>query len=143
MTETLGEKRDRFTRELASWILAVTQLPGHQMRLCEVLRSDEQAEINALGNEGRKQLVAYLMPRFPELAKRIANNTGSGIRTSVHISGLAADAQLFVDGQWISDGDSLYWSKIGEMWEKRGPDHRWGGRWGDANHVSIEHNGVK
>lgn len=141
--ESLGEKRDRFTRELAAWILDVAQLPGYALRLCEVLRSDEQAEINALGADGRKILVDYLMPRFPQLAAKIANNTGSGIRTSVHMSGLAADLQLFVDGLWITDSGSLHWIKIGEMWERRGKSHRWGGRFPkpDGNHISFEHEG--
>lgn len=143
MSESLGQKRDRFTRELAEWILEVNRIPGYTLRLCEVLRSDEQSEINALGAEGRKALVAYLMPRFPQLAEKIKNNVGSGIRTSVHMSGLAADAQLFVGGEWISDGASPYWVKIGEIWENRGVDHRWGGRFGDGNHVSIEHEGRK
>lgn len=141
--ETLGQKRDRFTRALAEWILAVNQLPGHTLRLCEALRSDEQSEINAIGNGGRKALVSYLMPAYPELAKRIANNTGSGIRTSLHGDGLAADLQLFVEGKWISDGDDPHWVKVGEMWEAMGPDHRWGGRFKDGNHVSLEHEGRK
>lgn len=143
MTETLGEKRNRFTRELAAWITSVTQIPGYQLRLCEVLRSDEQAEIHAMGIEGRKGLVSFLMSRYPELAKRIENNTGSGIRTSLHIDGLAADSQLFVNGEWITASDDPRWIKIGEMWEQRGADHRWGGRFKDAGHVSIEHKGRK
>ncbi len=143
MTETLGQKRDRFTRDLAGWVAAVCQMPGHTLRLCEGLRSDEQAEINALGTQGRKTLVAYLMPQYPELAKRIANNTGSGIRNSLHCDGLAADLQLFVNSEWISSGDDPRWVKIGEMWEALGNDYRWGGRWGDGNHVSIEHQGRK
>lgn len=143
MTETLGQKRDRFTRDVAGWITAVCQLPGHSLRMCEALRSDEQAEIHALGSEGRKGLVSYLMSRYPELARRIANNTGSGIRNSLHCDGLALDAQLFVHGEWVTRSDDPRWVKVGEMWEALGPDYRWGGRFGDAGHVSIEHQGRK
>jgi hypothetical protein len=143
MTETLGQKRDRFTRDFARWIIAVNEVPGYTLRVCEVLRSDEQAEIHALGAEGRSGLVAYLMPRYPELAKRIGNNTGSGIRNSLHCDGLAGDAQLFVNGEWVTGSNDPRWVKVGEMWEAFGPDYRWGGRFGDACHVSIEHQGRK
>jgi hypothetical protein len=143
MSETLGQKRDRFTLESSLWVVEVNQLPGYKLRRCEALRSDEQAEIHAIGSEGRRGLVAFLMPRYPELAKRIANNTGSGIRTSLHIDGLAEDYQLFVNGDWVTESDDPRWIKIGEMWEKRGADHCWGGRFNDAGHVSISHNGRK
>jgi hypothetical protein len=143
MNETLGQKRDRFTLEFARWVIEVNEIPGYKLRLCEVLRSDEQAEIHAMGTEGRQGLVAFLMGRYPELARRIANNTGSGIRTSLHIDGLAADSQLFVNGEWVTASDDPRWLKIGELWEKRGPDYAWGGRFKDAGHVSISHGGRK
>lgn len=143
MSETLGQKRERFTLESALWVVEVNQLAGYKLRLCEALRSDEQAEIHAMGTEGRKGLVAFLMARYPELARRIANNTGSGIRTSLHIEGVAADYQLFVNGEWVTASDDPRWVKIGEMWEARGPDHRWGGRFNDAGHISLEHGGRK
>lgn len=140
---TLGGLRDLFTLELARWIVEVNSIAGFRLRLGEVLRSDEQAEIHALGPTGRSGLVQFLMGRYPELAKRIANNTGSGIRNSLHVDGLAADLQLFVEGAWVSDGDSPHWLRIGQLWEKRGDLHRWGGRFKDANHVSIEWQGRK
>lgn len=143
LMETLGQKRDRFTFELALWIVAVNQIPGYKLRLCEVLRSDEQAEINAMGAQGRAAFATFIMSRYPHLAAKIKNNTGSGIRTSVHTEGVGADAQLFVHGVWITDSKSQHWARVGEMWEQRGSDHRWGGRWGDGNHVSFEHEGRK
>jgi hypothetical protein len=141
--ETLGQKRDRFTREAAKWVLAVNAIPGFTVRQGECLRSDEQAEINALGSVGRKQLAVQIAGNFPGLAKKILNNAGSGIRNSLHEDGLASDYQLFVNGAWIDDGSSPHWKKIGEMWEKQGPDHAWGGRFNDANHISIAHDGRK
>jgi hypothetical protein len=142
MSESLGQKQERFALAFANWIVAVAAL-GYSIRLGEVLRSDEQAEINAIGNDGRKKLSAELMVHWPELAKRIANNAGSGIRNSLHEIKLAADVNLFYQGQWISDGNSEHWKKCGELWESMGTDHRWGGRFGDGNHVSIEHEGRK
>lgn len=141
--ETLGEKRDRFTLELAKWIIEVNSWTGYSVRLCEVLRSDEQAEINAMGPVGRSGLVAFLMARYPILAKLISNNVGSGIRNSLHEFGLASDQQLFFEGEWISDGSNPRWVKAGELWESMGADHRWGGRFKDGNHLSIEHEGRK
>lgn len=141
--ETLGQKRDRFTLAASQWAIAVCALPGYTLRRCEALRSDEQAEINAMGSAGRADLSAYLMPHFPVLAAKIRNNAGSGIRGSLHEIGLAEDYQLFVDGRWISDGNAPEWVKAGELWESMGADHRWGGRFGDGDHISIEHEGRK
>lgn len=142
MAETLGQKQERFSKAFALWTLEMVRR-GYGVRMGEALRSDEQAEINALGPEGRKYLVAILMPHFPELARRIANNTGSGIRNSLHEIKLAADPQLFYQGQWISDGASEHWLRAGMLWESMGADHCWGGRFGDANHLSISHEGRK
>ena len=141
--ETLGQLRDRFTLELAQWIVAVNKLPGYKLRICEALRSDEQALIHSLGPVGRAGLVDFLMPRYPDLARRIANNTGSGILNSLHGDGLAADLQLFVDGVWITDGGSSQWLRVGRMWEQSGKDHASGIRFGDSNHISISYQGRK
>lgn len=62
-----------------------------------------------------------------------------GLRNSLHRSRLAIDLNLFRDGRWLSSTDShkplgLYWESIGGAW---------GGRFGDGNHYSLEHRGVK
>lgn len=142
MSETLGQKQERFALAAARWLIAVNEM-GYRTRLGEALRSDEQAEINAMGKEGRAILVKFLKDVFPVLAKKIENNTGSGIRRTLHEDKLALDVNLFKDGQWISDGSSPDWRIVGELWEQMGEDHRWGGRWGDANHISITHEGRK
>jgi hypothetical protein len=143
MMETLGQKQERFCLAVAKLIVATFETLGYKLRLGEGLRSDEQAEINAIGAEGRAQLSQELMTHWPVLAAKIANNTGSGIRNSLHEVKLAQDLNLFVDGKWISNGESPHWLKVGELWESMGADHRWGGRFKDANHVSIEHEGRK
>lgn len=140
MSETLGAKQRRFALAVGKWLLAVNAR-GYEVTFGESYRSDEQAEINALGTAGRARLVEYLMPHFPELARRIANNTGSGIRNTLHESRLAVDFNLFHRGAWISDGASPHWRVVGELWEALCSGHRWGGRFGDANHLSIEHDG--
>lgn len=62
---------------------------------------------------------------------------------SVHKLRLASDFNLFVDGEYISDGEHEAWLKLGEYWESLHDLSRWGGRFKDANHFSFEHLGCK
>jgi hypothetical protein len=72
---------------------------------------------------------------------------GYGHPNSAHKQKLAIDLNLFrdIDG----DGDQDYLDKtefhrpLGEWWEKQHPDARWGGRFGDGNHYSLEVGGIK
>lgn len=142
--ETLGQKQERFSLAL-SHLIREAFVMGYQIRMGEVRRSDEQAEINALGAAGRGSLVAHLR-RYPTtifrlLADKIANNTGSGIRDSLHEMGLAVDLHLFRDGVYLNRSEDH--RPLGGWWKRQSPDHRWGGDWGDGNHYSIEHEGKK
>jgi hypothetical protein len=60
---------------------------------------------------------------------------------SLHYERLALDFNLFVEGRWISDGGNPAWQRIGEKWESLHPLTRWGGRFGDSNHVSVTYGG--
>jgi hypothetical protein len=56
---------------------------------------------------------------------------------SCHFDRLAIDLNLFKDGKYLTatkDHEPLgvYWESLGGMW---------GGRFGDGNHYSLEHNG--
>jgi hypothetical protein len=138
----LVEKQQKFAMYiglLITWAYA----HGYRLALGEAKRSDEQAEINALGLTGRGRLVAFLrrVPEFSMLAAKIENNAGSGIRNSLHELKLAQDFDLFKDGKYLSDTESH--KPLGEYWESLDPLCRWGGRFGDGNHYSLEHNGVK
>lgn len=62
-------------------------------------------------------------------------------RGGLHYKRLAQDLNLFVGGEYIADGGHPVWAVIGTHWEGLNPDCRWGGRFNDANHVSIEHEG--
>lgn len=64
-------------------------------------------------------------------------------RDGGHFNRLAQDLVLDVNGRYITDGSHPAWLLLGEHWEKMHPLCRWGGRWGDANHFSLEHGGVK
>lgn len=139
MAETLRQKQSRFVKmfaELVSWAYFM----GYEMTFGEAKRSDEQAEINAMGSSGRANLAALLrMDGYHVLADKIANNTGSGIRGSLHEIGLAVDMNLFRDGKFLSSTEDH--RPIGEKWKSMGGT--WGGDFNDGNHYSLAHEGRK
>lgn len=63
------------------------------------------------------------------------------IAGSTHYSRLAVDFNLFKDGVYLTD--SACHAELGEYWKTLHPLARWGGDFGDGNHYSFEHNGVK
>lgn len=76
--------------------------------------------------------------RSPEEAARLAK-LGKGIKNSLHIQRLAIDLNLFKGGKYLSSTESH--RPLGEWWETLHPLCRWGGRFGDGNHYSLEHEG--
>ena len=64
-----------------------------------------------------------------------------GKKNSNHKKQLAIDLDLFKDGAYVTDGEVH--TPLGEFWESLHPLCRWGGRFGDGNHYSLEHQGVK
>jgi hypothetical protein len=78
--------------------------------------------------------------RSPEEAARLAK-LGKGIAQSLHTSRLAIDLNLFRDGVYLSSTESH--RPLGEWWEALHPLCRWGGRFKDGNHYSLEHGGRK
>lgn len=139
--ETLGQKQERFAEYTAELIFfAINE--GYKVRYGEVGRSDEQAEINAIGPLGRSELASLIRAHFPALAERILNNgKANGVRRSVHQLFLAVDLKLFKNGVYLTRSED--YKSLGDFWEGLSPDCRWGGHFGDGNHFSIEHEGVK
>ena len=78
MSELL-QKQFLFAEHFALLIQHANVL-GYKIKIGEVLRSNEQAEINAMGFDGRKALVALIRNAFPLLAAKIEDNRGNGIR---------------------------------------------------------------
>lgn len=78
--------------------------------------------------------------RSPEEAARLAK-LGLGIKTSLHTSRLAIDLNLFKGGKYLTTDEAH--RPLGEWWEQQDPLCRWGGRFNDANHYSLEHGGRK
>lgn len=137
---TLGEKQRRFTRMLGQLIQWAYE-QGFELTLGEAYRTDEQAEINALGQVRRDRLISLIREEFPDLAVRLENNSGYGIRGSLHEKRLAVDLHLFIGGVFQTSSEA--YKPLGEKWEALGGS--WGGRFSkpDGNHFSLEHQGIR
>lgn len=122
---TLGQKQRAFTRLLAMLILHVYD------RGCELTLADGNVD------PIRKGRLLGASSSAPKLQFRDAVH----MEGSLHYSRLAQDLNLFVGGEWITDGGHPVWTEIGVWWEAQHSLARWGGRWGDANHLSLEHEG--
>ncbi len=62
-----------------------------------------------------------------------------GRAQSLHKSKLAADIDLFKDGQYLTETEDH--RQFGEFWEAMGVHHSWGGHFDDGNHYSLTHDG--
>lgn len=60
---------------------------------------------------------------------------------SAHKQRLAVDINLFKNGVYLVTTEDH--ELIGTWWEQQHPLCRWGGRFNDGNHYSMERNGVK
>lgn len=109
---TLRAKQSLFARLVAALIARAYTL-GYEVTLGEAWRTPEQAALNA--------------------------KKGIGIKNSVHIVRLAIDLNLFKNGSWLKASEQ--YQPLGEWWEQQNELCRWGGRFGDGNHFSFEHEG--
>ena len=73
---------------------------------------------------------AYRDPRVPY-----------GHIRSVHRKRLGIDLNLFLNGVYLDKTESHL--PLGEFWESLHSLCRWGGRFEDGNHYSLEHEGMK
>ena len=77
--------------------------------------------------------------RDPRLHGKPGSKMGYGAANSCHKYRLAVDFNLFQDGRLLLRTDDHL--PLGEYWESIGGT--WGGRFGDGNHYSLEHEGHK
>ena len=68
---------------------------------------------------------------------------GVHMPSSLHYNRLAIDLNLFVRGEFITNGDNFAWLDLGNFWEQLDPACTWGGRWSDSNHFSVTFGGRK
>jgi hypothetical protein len=79
--------------------------------------------------------------RDPRLHGEVGEKKGYGHPKSAHKVRLAIDLNIYKDGVYLTQTEDH--RELGEWWEQQHELARWGGRWGDGNHYSFEHNGVK
>ena len=78
--------------------------------------------------------------RPPFTATHMAS-TGAGISNSLHCMRLAVDINIFRNGTWLTSNTDF--ASLGEFWKSLNPLCSWGGDFGDGNHFSVTHNGVR
>ena len=74
--------------------------------------------------------------RDPRLHGAVGVKMGYGHPKSNHKNRLAIDINLFRSGKFLQNTSDH--TPLGEFWEKLDPLCRWGGRFNDGNHYSIE-----
>ena len=141
MISELLFKQQQMPKSLALLFPYIEAL-GYGCTLGETYRSPVQAEINAMGKDGREALAKLAENAFPVFAAKLRAITGKGIRNSLHTKRLAIDLQLFdAQGNWIQDTNA--YQVVGEYWERIAAEHCAGFRFGDPPHLSITYQGVK
>ena len=79
--------------------------------------------------------------RDPRVFGKVGEKEGYGHSRSCHKLKLAIDINLFRNGKWLTETEDH--RQLGEWWEGLHPLCRWGGRFDDGNHYSLEHEGMK
>lgn len=111
---TLGDKQRLFTRNISNLIeFAYTR--GYELTFGDAYRD-------------------------PRLHGEVGVKLGYGHPKSAHKSRLAVDFNLFKGGKFLTEDKDH--EPLGIYWESLHPLNRWGGRFSDGNHYSMEHNGV-
>lgn len=79
--------------------------------------------------------------RDPRVHGAIGEKVGYSAASSCHKMKLAIDLNLFRDGAYLTT--TADHRPLGEWWEQQHDLTCWGGRFNDANHYSITHEGSK
>ena len=112
---TLGDKQRLFTRLIAD-LLEFAHSRGYEITFGDAFRDSR-------------------------LHGAVGEKKGYGHKNSNHKNKLAIDLNLFLNGKYLTaDKDH---EPLGLYWESLHPLCRWGGRFKDGNHYSLEHNGMK
>jgi hypothetical protein len=85
------------------------------------------------------ELIAYAYSIGVELSFGDAWAKSGHKQGSNHYIRIAIDLNLFKDGTWLKETEDHL--ALGEFWESIGGS--WGGRFGDGNHYSLDHEGSK
>jgi hypothetical protein len=112
---TLGEKQ-RLLVQLIAKLIEFAYANGYQLTLGDAFRD-------------------------PRVHGAMGIKLGYSHPSSNHKQRLAIDFNLFKDGVFLQNTEDH--RPLGEYWESLNPLCRWGGRFNDGNHYSIEHDGIK
>lgn len=112
--ESLREKQSRFAGMVATLLLKGISL-GYEVTLGDAFRD-------------------------PRVFGALGERKGYGESKSCHKLRLAIDINLFRNGVFLSTTEDHL--RLGTWWEAQSPDARWGGRFNDGNHYSLEHEGM-
>ena len=112
---TLGQKQELFAR-LVPRLLDKAHELGYHCRLGDLFRD-------------------------PRVHGLVGVKMGYGHPRSAHKNKLALDINLFRAGAFLAHTEDH--RELGEWWEQQHELCRWGGRFNDGNHYSLEHEGVK
>jgi hypothetical protein len=72
---------------------------------------------------------------------KVGEKEGYGHKNSCHKLKLAIDLNLTKAGKYLTETEDH--RQIGEWWEQQHELCRWGGRFNDGNHYSLEHEGMR
>ena len=86
------------------------------------------------------ELISYAYSKGYELTFGDAYAQSGHKEKSNHYIRLAIDFNLFQDGIFLKQSEAH--KPLGEYWESLHPLCRWGGRFADGNHYSMEHKGL-
>jgi hypothetical protein len=128
---TLGQKQELFQRLRAEWVSWIFSHPGWAIRSGE-------GRILPLGTSGVYGRKARVVATGQIVLVRDLVHKENG----THYMGIGEDQSLWVNGKQLIFGTEPEWLLAGEKWESMHELCRWGGRFQDANHISITHNGV-
>lgn len=137
---SLGSVQRAFSRCLVTLEMKILT-DDFEFTLGEGLRTAEQAAINSLSLFDRAKVGALLETKYPILGDAIRVSVSQGIKNSVHTLRLAQDLNLFKDGEFLLKPED--YEPFGAYWKTLHPLARYGGDFGDYDHFSFEHNGVK
>ena len=111
----LGDKQRLFSKHIG-YLIAFAYTHGYELTFGDAFRDPR-----VHGGFGVKQSYSHI--------------------NSTHKIRLAVDFNLFKDGKFLTKTEDH--TPLGEYWESLHPDNRWGGRFNDGNHYSMEHWGSK
>jgi hypothetical protein len=133
---TTGQKQELFMRLLPRLIDKAHEM-GFEIRGGDLFRDPRLH-----GQLGEKTVMHWLQSWAISAFKgaKAKGYSGYGHYKSAHKNKMAIDLNLFKDGVFLQNTEDH--RELGEWWEQQHELARWGGRFNDGNHYSLEHNGV-